>query len=273
MKKVVKIMIAIILAFAVIGGITFLIDRSRAQSGQEPIFAQCVASYGSSTFDHVTLLSQLSEGTNYYFGLGYKVIYFDVGGPKAKFSSWFTSFNRLDNEIYEEYKEYVEPKRPDSGTEIPSGEQAKNSGDISVEPILSGDALMNNSGDKDENLSGDNKIETTSGDVKKENNDEKGDITVNSGDGFESGEQIEDTKPSFLACIVGLKNETMIVTPLEDEEINKSADMISFSIKDITDEQKQNYIIGQKVKITYTGYIRESYPAQIDAVSIEIINE
>ena len=38
------------------------------------------------------------------------------------------------------------------------------------------------------------------------------------------------------------------------------------------DEKSKDYIIGQKVKVTYTGDVRETYPAGVDAISVEIVN-
>ena len=61
----------------------------------------------------------------------------------------------------------------------------------------------------------------------------------------------------------------MLFTPLEDQEILKSSDIISFSIKN---ENSKDYIIGQKVKVTYIGDVKETYPAGVDAISVDIVN-
>ena len=64
----------------------------------------------------------------------------------------------------------------------------------------------------------------------------------------------------------------MLVRPMENQEIFKSSDMISFSIEKLENVVSQNYIIGQKVKVTYTGDVKETYPAGVDAISVEIVN-
>lgn len=40
MKKVLKLVVAIVLALAIIGGVLFLIDCSEIKSGDEPTFAK-----------------------------------------------------------------------------------------------------------------------------------------------------------------------------------------------------------------------------------------
>ena len=58
------------------------------------------------------------------------------------------------------------------------------------------------------------------------------------------------------------------IEPEQNEEIRKSADKIVTYIKEY---DGNNYEVGTKVKVTYTGEIRETYPAQVDCVSIEEI--
>lgn len=56
------------------------------------------------------------------------------------------------------------------------------------------------------------------------------------------------------------------IQPEENEEIRKSADKIITYLKE---ENGNAYDPGTRVKVTYTGYIMETYPAQIDCISIE----
>lgn len=60
----------------------------------------------------------------------------------------------------------------------------------------------------------------------------------------------------------------MIVEPNEDEDERKSADKIKINYG--TDHYDYLYGIGRKVIIKYTGYIKETYPAQIDTNEILI---
>ncbi len=39
------------------------------------------------------------------------------------------------------------------------------------------------------------------------------------------------------------------------------------------DKEKNSLKEGDKVKITYTGIVRDTYPSQIDAIKIEKVNE
>lgn len=56
------------------------------------------------------------------------------------------------------------------------------------------------------------------------------------------------------------------VEPEQNEEIRKSSDKIVLYLKEY---DGNNYEVGTKVKVTYTGDIRETYPAQVDCISIE----
>ena len=72
----------------------------------------------------------------------------------------------------------------------------------------------------------------------------------------------------FFGKIVEVSNNYIVVEPDENEAIRKSADKISVSLNENTDEI---YKVGTKVKITYTGDVMETYPAQVKLKSIEVI--
>ena len=69
---------------------------------------------------------------------------------------------------------------------------------------------------------------------------------------------------SFAAVITALDGGSVLVEPLEGEDIRKSADRISFSREDLEDIGEKT---GDTVLVTYAGDVMESYPAQIRAVS------
>lgn len=71
----------------------------------------------------------------------------------------------------------------------------------------------------------------------------------------------------FYGKVIESKQNYIIVEPNEGEEIRKSADKISIGLGEYNDAI---YEIGTNVKITYTGYVMESYPAQVDAIKIEL---
>lgn len=249
MKKIIKLVIAIIFALAIISGIMILVDCSSIKSEKEPIFAK--------------ISSALNDGgTVIYTGFGYKIIDFHMlnGYDETKVGTLFTK----PEDFSEEYKKYdvnLIPKdddknQNDDDNKINSGDTEKESGDKNQ---VSGDAVVS-SGDY-EVKSGD----TVTASGEKNNNLEQ---PTQSGDLEKSGDK-EEVKPYFIGSVIGVKGDIMLVTPLEDQEILKSSDIISFSIKN---EKSKDYIIGQKVKVTYTGDVRETYPAGVDAISVEIVN-
>lgn len=88
-----------------------------------------------------------------------------------------------------------------------------------------------------------------------------------------NGESLENiATPQYSSFVGTILEETttyMIVEPNEDEIERKSADKIKINYG--TDHIDYLYGIGRKVVIYYTGYIMESYPAQIntDKISTE----
>ncbi|WFA09300.1 DUF3221 domain-containing protein [Tissierella sp. Yu-01] len=70
---------------------------------------------------------------------------------------------------------------------------------------------------------------------------------------------------TFTGTILEINEESILVEPLEGEDILKSADKISVNTKGI--ELPEDFIEGNVVEIIYSGEILESYPAQINDVS------
>lgn len=85
-----------------------------------------------------------------------------------------------------------------------------------------------------------------------------------------NGESLENVATpqysSFVGTILEETTTYMIVEPNEDEIERKSADKIKINYG--TDHIDYLYGIGRKVVIYYTGYIMESYPAQINTDKI-----
>lgn len=76
-----------------------------------------------------------------------------------------------------------------------------------------------------------------------------------------------DTNSSFYGKVIESRTNYIIVEPDENEEERKSADKISINLGENNDAL---YYVGTRVKITYTGEIMETYPAQVKAVKIEL---
>ena len=69
---------------------------------------------------------------------------------------------------------------------------------------------------------------------------------------------------SFSATIIEISGNTVTVEPLEGEDILRYADRVTFTNNDL---DEINASAGDTVNILYTGEVRESYPAQVNAVS------
>lgn len=73
---------------------------------------------------------------------------------------------------------------------------------------------------------------------------------------------------SFVGTVLEETTTYMIVEPNEDEEERRTADKIQINYG--VDHLDYLYGIGRKVIIKYSGYIKETYPAQIDTNEILI---
>lgn len=78
-------------------------------------------------------------------------------------------------------------------------------------------------------------------------------------------------KQIFYATVLENMGTSILVQPHEGEDVLKSSDKIVVRLpKDnAVLEDLSQFAVGSKVKITYDGLIRESYPAQITASKIE----
>jgi len=89
-----------------------------------------------------------------------------------------------------------------------------------------------------------------------------------SGDEYNSIQKyFNQEKPSFLGKVIESHSSYIIVEPNESEHEEKSYDKFRIELGDDNDTV---YEVGSHVKITYTGVIKESYPAQIEATKIEL---
>ena len=80
-------------------------------------------------------------------------------------------------------------------------------------------------------------------------------------------DNITQEQPYFFGKVIESNAQYIIVEPNETEEIRKSADKISIGLSKNNDTI---YPVGTNLKITYTGEVMESYPAQINAIKIEV---
>lgn len=77
----------------------------------------------------------------------------------------------------------------------------------------------------------------------------------------------EEETRTFFGKVIEADLQHIIVEPNEGEEERNSSDKFSISLGENNDAM---YEIGTNVKITYNGLIQETYPAQIEAIDIEL---
>ena len=73
-----------------------------------------------------------------------------------------------------------------------------------------------------------------------------------------------EVEHSFVATVLEIRDTSVLVEPVEGEDELRSVDQISFDIKELADIDVE---VGSVVQVTYTGFIMETSPAQINAVS------
>lgn len=84
-----------------------------------------------------------------------------------------------------------------------------------------------------------------------------------------SNDTVSHDEHSFYGKILEVFPSNIIVEPNETEEERKSSDKFHIELKN----DNTIYKVGTNVKITYIGFVKESYPAQIGATKIEIVSE
>ena len=75
---------------------------------------------------------------------------------------------------------------------------------------------------------------------------------------------VEQTQVTFRAVVLELDAHSALVSPIAGEAMGASSDRFSFSVDSLQDI---GATVGDRVRITCTGTVRESYPAQIDVLS------
>ena len=86
-----------------------------------------------------------------------------------------------------------------------------------------------------------------------------------------NGDVTNDKEYKFLAKIIEVYDNYIIVEPNKDTRERNSSDKIKINkIKPIYDPYNKLYEVGNTIDITYDGRIMETYPAKINAIKIEI---
>lgn len=77
---------------------------------------------------------------------------------------------------------------------------------------------------------------------------------------YRNSATIQDKHPSFTATILDVRQKSILLKPVEGEEELKSSDKISGGIPE---DDNNKYVVGMRIKVTYTGLVLETYPSQI----------
>jgi uncharacterized alpha/beta hydrolase family protein len=80
-------------------------------------------------------------------------------------------------------------------------------------------------------------------------------------------------KVSFNAAVIENNGTSLLVNPAEGSSELNSSDkiVVRVQVENAVLKDLSEFTVGSKVKITYDGMIMESYPAQINAYSVEFI--
>ena len=82
-------------------------------------------------------------------------------------------------------------------------------------------------------------------------------------------QEYANVEESFIATILEISGNSVLVEPVEGEPERLSSDKISFGIADL---EKIEVVVGSVIKVAYKGGIMESYPAKINATGWAISN-
>lgn len=82
-----------------------------------------------------------------------------------------------------------------------------------------------------------------------------------------NNQNAEQKELYFYGKVLESELNYVIVEPNEGEDIRKYPDKVTINLEENNDFL---YLEGAKLKITYTGFIRETYPPRIDAINIEL---
>lgn len=95
----------------------------------------------------------------------------------------------------------------------------------------------------------------------------------NGNDGGLNGND-EEQVMQFVATVLEIDDTSILVEPVEGEDILRSADRVSVGTGNLDPEDVPEMEVGDTVRIFYAGGVMESYPAQLEDVQIiEMVDE
>lgn len=96
---------------------------------------------------------------------------------------------------------------------------------------------------------------------------EKSEPVPNNGNGIV--EEPEPIESIFTGTIEEISSETSALIVVDSGKILQSSDKVTIDLTKAPEDA--TFEVGDKVKVSYDGEVRESYPAQINTISVEKI--
>lgn len=259
MKKKISVILGIILmSIVILGIITNYADSGRVTTGHEPKYC-------------IKIVSDDGSKVTYY-GLGYKVIRYVEISPNepyennigTKMGNWFINYDLPEQDIIEiEYEgqkiTITDAKEVGIIKNILLNSKYNNEicQGINTYKIRLNSDIYYIKEDCKEIQKGDKQAIISIDDLNTINN-----IIFNKMDNIQSEEE-----QFFYGKIIEATDSYIIVEPNEGDETRKTADKISIALGKNNDTI---YMVGTNLKVTYNGTIMETYPAQVEAIKIEL---
>ena len=246
-KKILIASLIIFLILTILGFITNYIDGGRVSTGHEPKFCLKVVSKDG---NKVT-----------YWGLGYKVIRYVGVSPNepyennigVKIGGWFMKYELEQKLSAKEINNYIINYLEDNND---ISNFAFNYVDDITNKVVVG--LINNSKEEQEKF------------IKKIFIDDEAKIL----DAINDQKIIKfvESKDVFEGEIIVAEKNYITVEVLKDSKSFKVKDKVTMKISRPANSTNDYYVVNNKVRVTFSGLIKDSNPAQVNAVNIELIS-
>ena len=285
-KNIFKIIIIVVIILAIIIGIMYLIDLDRMKKGEAIVFSTWGSKYApilktnqnennNSVDENYRKYSKIIDNINLELNIPNEWNYKEI--PRNEDNNFYKFALKLYKNSEEQYAMLYfynnqfgvcGTGRTSESIVLNNGKEAiigyydgnTNWSDISFYSMNKNIAVMNNNLINDDANEVIEFIKTIN--IIEDYNEIEVNIDVKKGE-----EQSE-----FVGTIIEASDNLIVVEPDEGTNERKSSDKISMKITRPTNSTNDFYVVGNKIKITYDGMIMETYPAQIVATKIELVN-
>jgi len=250
MKKRTKIILIVISTIVLLGIIFGTVDYFRAGNDKAPIFAIRVANYRDG-------------GSKEYWGLGYKVIKCNTlrGDKSVHFGFYNINVNRLcNNDPIDPTNEFVIIDETETCASVLEKFYEDDTYEYYFPCIKSSSVFIEFTDGRKYNL----KFALTNNIISMKEIEEYSNQNPELNLFFKVPKN--SNRYQFIGIIIEQSSDgILIIEPNEDEDIRNTATKIS-----VNTFPDRMYKVGQKVIVTYIGAITETYPAQVNAIDVEL---